>query len=276
MLHTIPNTYWRPIFWEPVSGTGERLMVGVVVDRENKVSAHRIIRDDVLDCLYGKAANGARTLIDTGLDALKSLSEISSLQSDLPTVFGLEPGPLRHIYAPNMTETLRISALLYSSLANMDRLDAMESTDAPTQEDVNRRFSTEVKELVIGMRPDLSPYFGRQAVLIEDGEPVKFGFCSPNVILHFGVLSPVRQSGGVRDARARMWELDRAREWTSIKTAALLFAVPRENDPTLSSRQQEAARRNAHEISREADGHGILFKTVTEVERGASELIALA
>lgn len=252
-------------------------MVGVVVDRDDTVSAHRIIRDDVLDCLYGKSSNGARTLIDTGLETLKTLSLLDTgIQADLPAVFGLEPGPLRHIYATNLTETLRIAALLYSSLANLDKLDTQEDADAPTQEDVNRRFSTEVKEIVTTQRPELAQYFGRQAMLVEDGEPVKFGFCSPNVILHFGVLSPVRQSSGVRDARARLWELDRAREWANIKTAALLFAVPRENDPTLSSRQQEAARRNAHEISREADGHGILFKTVTEVERGASELIALA
>ena len=40
---------WRPLFWEPVEGTGERLMAGVVIQMGGELVARRVIRDDVLE-----------------------------------------------------------------------------------------------------------------------------------------------------------------------------------------------------------------------------------
>lgn len=271
-----PNTLWRPIFWEPVPGTGERLMVGVVVERDGEIRAHRIIRDDTLDCLYGKSSKGAKRLLDTGLDTLQQLTRAATLRDDLPESFGLQPGPLRHTYAESLGEALRTAALLYSSLANIDRLDELEDTDAPSQDDTNRRFTTELRERVIEQKPELAQYFGRQAVLIDGGEPTRFGFCSTKSILHFGVLSPVRQSAGVRDARARLWELHRAREIAGLATAALVFAAPRLDDPTLSRQQVDALRRNLHEIEREADSYAMRFNPVNSIEAGAERVLAYA
>lgn len=271
-----PNTLWRPVFWEPVSGTGERLMVGVILVWEGETKAYRIIRDDVLDCLYGKSSKGAKRLIETGLNTLQQLATVTSIQDELPGSFGMHPGILRHTHANTQGEALRTAALLYSSLSNLDKLDDLEETDAPSQEDTNRRFTTEVRERVIERRPDLAQYFGRQAALIEGGEPTKFGFCSPRAILHFGVLSPVRQSSGVRDARARLWELHRAREWAHLQIAALVFATPRLDDPTLSKQQAESLRRYMNEIEREADSYQMHFDPVTSIEDGVQKVISYA
>jgi hypothetical protein len=271
-----PNTYWRPIFWEPVAGTGERLMVGVVARFDGQVSARRILRDDVLDCLYGKAGRGARVLIDTGLEALRQLGAIGVFTDDMPAAFGLEPGPLRHTYAESLGDALRDAALLYSSLASLAKLDELEESDAPAQEEVNRRFATEVRERVAARRPDLDAYFGRGAMLIEGGEPTRFGFCSPRAILHFGVLSPVRQPSGLRDARARLWELHRARELAGIPLAGLVFATPRADDPTLSGKQVESVRRILAEIEREADSYRMRFMPVTSADEGAERVIEYA
>lgn len=271
-----PNTLWRPIFWEPVSGTGERLMVGVVIEWANELRAHRIIRDDVLDSLYGKSAKGARTLIEQGLETLRQLALGGTIGEDLPAAFGMHAGPLRNTHAETLGEALRTAALLYSSLANLDRLDILEEEDAPSQEETNRRFTTEVRERVIERRPELAKYFGRQAVLTQGGEPIRFGFCSERSILHFGVLSPVRQSSGVRDARARLWELHRAREWAQMQIAALVVAAPRLDDPTLSKQQTESIRKNLNEIEMEADSYGMHFDPVTSIDDGVDRVLFYA
>lgn len=273
-LETQQNTLWRPVFWEPVEGSGERLMVGVLIEREGEFTARQTIRDDVLDFLYGKAAAGPRALIRAAFDVWASLGK-SVAAIDWPYL-GMAPGELRHTYTASISDALRQAVLMFSSLGNPDKLDDLEASDAPTQEDSNRRFATEVRTLALDMRPDLEAYFGRSAVLIEGGEPTRFGFCSPRTIVHFGVLSPVRQSSGVRDARARLWELHRAREWAGLKTAALLFAAPRQDDPTLSTRQLEAARRNLAEIEREADSYKMRFVPVTSAVAGAEALVELA
>ncbi|MBO4122739.1 hypothetical protein J5T34_18585 [Cupriavidus gilardii] len=269
----LPNVYWRPVFWEPVTGTGERLMVGALVEWDGHISWHRLVRSDVLDCLYGKASSGVKTLLDTGLEALCAVGAQGALQNEMPSLLGLEPGPLRHTHANNVVDALRTAALLYSSLSNIDKLDQMEEIDAPSQEEGNRRFTTDVKERVITNRPELSQYFGRSAVLIEGGEQTKFGYVSPRSIIHFGVLSPVRQPAGLRDARARLWELRRAQEYSGIPFAGLIFGVPSDDDPTLSSRQIDAMRRNLREIEQEADTYQMRFFAVTSAQAGADKLL---
>lgn len=271
-----PPDCWAPIFWEPVEATGERLTVGVVVRLHGKVSAHRIIRDDVLDCLYGKSAGNARRLIDTSLDMLRIVAEhgFSDVHSPMSGFF---MGPPRFTEPKSIADALRVCALMHSSLANLDKLDDLATEDAPTPEETNRRFSTEIRAIVLESRPELEPDFNRPAVLLEGGEAVRFGFLAPpRAVLHFGVLHPVRQAASVRDARARLWELSRARDYAQIRKAALIYAVPRDDDPTLGGKQLDAIRRNRLEIEREADAVSMRAIPVTSVGEAAERVIEYA
>jgi hypothetical protein len=47
---------WTPIYWQPVMGSGERIMAGAIVDYDNEITAHRLISNDVLKTLYGSSA----------------------------------------------------------------------------------------------------------------------------------------------------------------------------------------------------------------------------
>ena len=267
---------WRPLYWEPVDGTGERLMVGVLHAYNGQVGAVRILRDDVLDALYGHAADGARNLIDKSLELYRAVASASSVADAGVALLALHPGPLRSTEAASVGELLHTAALLYSSLASLDKFDELQEADAPQQEEVNRRFSTEVREIITNQRPDLQAYFGRTTPLIDGGAPVRFGYCSPRVVAHFSVLHPVRQSTSVRDARARLWEVARAMEITAISTGLLVWAVPRPDDATLGQKQRANAAANIREIEREADPHHIRLLPVHTAQDGAARLLEYA
>jgi hypothetical protein len=275
-LSQVTRHAWRPLFWEPVAGTGERLMVGVVHTYGGQAGAVRIIRDDVLTCLYGKAAGAPRRLIDTVLDIYKAAAQAGGLANLGVSIMGLHAGALRETAARTLPELLHTAALLYSSLANLDKLDELEESDAPQQEDINRRFSTEVRETVGLTRPDLLPAFGQGGVLVPGGQRVRFGYFSARAVLHFTVLNAVRQGSGVRDARARLFELQRAREVAGIGIAALIAAVPRDDDPTLGPRQREQLRTNRAEIESEAAAVQMRCVAVTLVSQAADSVVELA
>jgi hypothetical protein len=252
-------------------------MVGVVHQFEGEIGATRLLRDDVLDCLYGlQSASGARTLINTSLEFCAIAARAGGIEAVGGVIMGLHVGALRRTEEISLNGLLRTAALLYSSLSNLDKLDELVESDAPSAEDVNRRFSTEVREIVARARPDLLPNFGKGGALIEGGQIVKFGYFSPNAVVHFGVLHPVRQASSVRDARARLWELQRAMAIAGISKAALIAAVPRQDDATLGDRQRSQAKDNEKEIEREADASHILLLPVHTAEQGAEKLIALA
>ena len=267
---------WRALFWEPVNGTGERLMVGVLYQFDGAMQATRILRDDVLDSLYGHASAAARKLIDTALEMYVQAARVSSIEAASMPLMGIYAGPLRCTEALSVGELLRTAALLYSSLSNLDKLDEMEEADAPLAEEVNRRFSTEVRGIVALRHPELLPCFGRGGPLIDGGQMVKFGYFSPKLVAHFSVLHPVRQSASVRDARARLWELQRAMGLAEISNAALITAVPRPDDATLGDRQRDQAKANEREIEREADAARIILYPVYSANDGASRLIQAA
>jgi hypothetical protein len=111
---------------------------------------------------------------------------------------------------------------------------------------------------------------------VPHGTPVKFGIATSKAILHFSTLNAVRQSAGVKDARARLWELYRAKELSAIPQAGLIMAAPHLDDITLSKKQREAARRNLAEIESEADSYQMRFFPVHTVPQAGEALIQIA
>lgn len=276
-IQSAPRYPWRPLFWEPVSGSGERLMVGALYEFDGEFGTARIIRDDVLDSLYGKQSAGAKNVIEHGIAIFREAARASgSLEPLGISLMGLMPGDIRVTAARSLSELLRTIALLHSSLANLDKLEELEEADAPLQEDINRRFSTEVKELTVREHPVLGQYFGRSAKLFDGGQDVRFGFCSPSVIAHFNVLHPIRLSASLRDVRARLFELQHGKALVQASTAALIGAVSRDDDATLSDRQRQSLREAKREIAYEAESAGAVYYPVHTAIEGSQRLIVLA
>lgn len=270
---------WKPLFWEPVEGTGERLMAGVILHFNNQWTVQRLLRDDVLDSLYGQSSSSPKRLIDEALRLIQAIAEeggwdaLSSLQEP---ILGIHPGKLRKTDALNIPDAFRHAALLHSSLVHLDSLDDADDADTTPPEQVNRRFATEIRELVLASRPELARNFNSQAQLISGGSQVKFGYFSTRAIMHFSVLHPVRQSASVGYARQKLWELARARDLSGIANAALITAVPRDDEPTLGPKQKASLRDNRNEIIKEADSVGMRLHAVTSVEAAVQKVLEIA
>lgn len=277
MIETTIKHPWRALFWEPVSGTGERIMVGVVYRFDETWGVARLVRDDVLSALYGKAAVGARKLIDAGLSIYRAAAQAGGSLEHLGVALGgLHPSELRASAAYSVAELLRIAALQYSSLANLDKLDEAEESDEPAvNEEATRRFGTDIREAVISQRPDLKDYFGRTAMLVQGGEQVRFGFASTKLLAHFNVLSPMRHGASLRDARARLFELDKGRGLGGQARAALISGVQRYDDPVLGDRQRARLREMRRELSYEAASANVQFRTADSALNAANELLEL-
>lgn len=262
-----------PLFWEPVAGTGERLTAAALISVDDESTGHILIRDDVLHAMYGETSGKLKGLFNTALKTYLDLMPFSA--HELPSLFGLTPGKTIETEVRDRSEALRIVALMYSSLANLDALDSDSEDLSPNQNEGNKRFATQVREQVIARYPELDTYFNRTAILLNGGEPVRFGFSSPRLIAHFGMLHPVRQPSSVRDARAKLWELARAKDVSGVNQAGLIMAVPPETDPTLGEKQRTALKRNIDEIEREADSVHMRLWPASSTAAAADKLCEL-
>jgi hypothetical protein len=254
-------------------------MAGVVLLFNEQWVVQRMLRDDVLDNLYGKCSANPRRLIDEALNSCLAVAKIGGVESLVgfkEPFMGLFPGQLRTTDALSVGDALRQAVLLHASLAQLDGWDELEEEDAPAAEEVNKRFTTEVREFVIAARPDFAHHFNKSAKLTSRGRPVRFGFLSEKAVLHFSVLHPVRQAASVRDARARLWELSRARDNTGVPGAALITWAPPDHDPTLGAKQRHAMVENRNEIEHEADDVKMRFLPVSSVEEARDAVLAMA
>ena len=264
---------WTPLYWQPVIGSGERIMAGAIVDYQDEVTWHRLIRDDVLKALYGSSFKETQSLLDTALELQCDIAKIAGLK-ELPDLMGLQSGTTHTTNARSRLEALRHAVLLYSSLCNLDVLDDSEDDEKPVVSDANKRFLTEVRESTAIMRPDFLNYFNKLSPIINGGEPVKFGFISEQIIVHFTVLHPTKPSQSVREARAKLWELSGARDYIGTESA-MIMAVPRDDDATLGTQQMATAQKNREEIEREADERKMRLYHVYNAHDGASKLVEL-
>ncbi|MDC7714414.1 hypothetical protein PQU96_09770 [Vogesella sp. LYT5W] len=262
-----------PLFWEPVAGTGERLTAAAIISMNGESTGHILIRDDVLNAMYGEAAGKLKTLFSAAIETYLQLIPLAAVE--LPPLMGLAPGRTIETDVMDRNEALRISALMYSSLANLDALDSDSEDLSSNQAEGNKRFATQVREQVVARYPELDTYFNRTAILLNGGEPVRFGFSSPKAILHFGMLHPVRQPSSVRDARAKLWELARAKDISGVTLAGLIMAVPPDTDPTLGDKQRTALKRNLDEIEREADSVSMRLWPASSTATAADKLCEL-
>lgn len=254
-------------------------MVGVIAEFQNEFLQQKIIRDDVIDALYGKQSANPKRLIGEALNI--SLEVIKEVGFDVAKersseILGLYLGNKRVTAVNSLNDLMRQAALLHSSLASLDSFDELEESDVPTQEETNKRFVTEVKEIVMERRPDLVKNFNKSGQLTENGQLVKFGYLSSKAVLHFSVINASRQPSGVRDARARLWELTNAKQYAKIPSAALITGIPREDDPTLGPKQKLSLNANVSEIEKEADGREMRFYPVNNSLQGALKVIELA
>lgn len=269
---------WRPLFWEPVTGTGERILAGVLYSFQGQNGVAKLLRDEVLDGMFGKQSGGAKRLIEHALASYLAVADAyleGSLQSE-PALLGLYAGQIRRTSAESVTALLRTAALLYSSLSNLSQLEELDQADVPLPEETNRRFSSEVKDVVLERRHDLLRFFGRSTELVAGGHKVRFGFCSERSVVHFTVLHPSRISASIRDARARLFELQGARSVANLNNAGLISAISRPDDATLSDRQRAAISTARNEVEAEADAWGIRYFPVTTAAEGAERLLQLA
>lgn len=273
------NAEFSLLSWEPVFGSGECLNVAAIFRHEGDFGFKPLIREDVLRCMYGEAGEGVYKMICTTLDACTAVAKKHGLDAALSAVplanFTLSQP--RKTLVQNEQDLLRQIVLMNCSLGAIADEVASTSDDQPTPEqEVNKQWTTKIREAIQVLQPDMLHYFNREAVLVENGLPVRFGVLTPKLAAHFGLLKAGQQNQGMEDARAKMWKLALAKERNSTLTAALIYGTPKDDDITLSDKQQEKLVANVKELEQEAVHRGLTASRVYTVAEAAASVVALA
>lgn len=273
------NSRYSVLGWEPVQGSGERINVAALCEYDSRYVAKPLVREDVLRCMYGAAGDGVLQMVNGILEAVTSVARSHGWEAALVAVplanFSLTP--LRATWASSESDLLRQIVLMNCSLSVIADEPAPTTDDLPTPErEVNQQWTTRVKEAVQVLRPDLSMYFNREAILVDGGVPVRFAVLTSRLAAQFGLLRPTQQNQGMEDARAKMWKLALAKERNPDLVAALVFGTPIDEDITLSDKMRDRLKSNVIELQQEAAHRAVDLREVHTVPDAANLVVALA
>ncbi|MCW3480595.1 hypothetical protein OL229_13695 [Neisseriaceae bacterium JH1-16] len=255
-------------------GSEERLVVGILASCGSSDRAIKVIRDDVIDALYGEQSQGALALLSMAIDySTRNIRALlSSDVAQLP-IGNFSLGQAHHTAGNSLDEIILQAIQLGTSLSRLDIMNVSDAQENAAQnENVNHQWATRLRNAALILRPDFSAYFNRSISFYEDGVPVRFGFVGQRTAAHFGVMRPHSLSASIKDARSKLWELKEARKNRS-GDAALILGIPPTEDVTLTQSQRRNLTAGLRELTQEADEGITQIVPISTVEDGASWLV---
>lgn len=269
---------WCPMYLEPILDSGERITVAIVMKSQAGVHIQSVLRPAAVRALYGAKAAGIRGLTELSVDSLKAHLEAGkSPASWRPPLTGIHIGKWRDALATSLEMVISQAIRQTASLSSIEMAGLVLSKQAErAHEAVRGRWVDVVREEVAKTNVDLLPFFDKEGKLVDEGQPVRFGFLGRNVVAHFGLLRPRRLAESYKDARGRLWELHKARDRADFRHAGLVLYLPRSDDPNLEDRELEGANAAFEELKLEATDDRVTVHPVHTALEAAQQIIELA
>lgn len=269
---------WRPLYWEPIHASGERITFAILIKHANGVHIQSVLRPSAMRALYGKKSAGVRGFTELIADSLRAhLEARRSPNRWNPPISGMHFGAWREAVSDSLEGILDQAVHQVSSLSWEEVVPTLgKEKDSSPQETGRKNLISQIKDVVIEKRIDLVPYFDREARLIDNGIPVRFGFLSDRIVAHFGLLRPSEIGRSYKDARGRLWELQKAKERAHFSAASLILQMPSKDDLFFDDKQLEASDAALYELRTEAADEDVLVMNVHTPTQAADALIGIA
>lgn len=270
---------WCPIFLEPIIGSYEKLVVGVVVVSESDFHLEIANRLDKLSCLYGSGADGLVFAIKIATNYLQedlSLRGLDALSNPSLIVSAISIGEIREAMGENLAEIGKswLSSLtsLYESettvqFANDDLSDIVQSTAID-------KLPSLIFSYIQQKRVGLGAFFRED---IREGRRrtgnnynVLIDFSGSRLVANFGTLKAGSISKSVNIIKHRLWDLkvnrDEANETFLSRDYEMIVQMPHRDDPQITRRQQTSLRDSFHALEEQADKEELRLRSLSTVE----------
>ncbi|MBE9640972.1 hypothetical protein [Salipiger mangrovisoli] len=272
---------WLPILLSPISGSLERLVVGVVAS--NEAGFHIEIANQLsrLDCFYGPQAEVLRFAIEVtqkhleedfsrrGMEAIiQPSAPLASIEFGQPR--GGEGESLREIAQSWMAS---ISSLYGDQPKEVD-LDI--SPESERRKSAADRLPALVMSHVMMRNLNLTKNFREDLASGKTargrGADVLIDYSGDFLVANFSTLQAGKISPAVRSIKTRLWDLkvDRDRELEvndgDCRNHELIIQLPSKNDPQISERQHGNLASAYAELEDQADEVSLRLRSFPSVE----------
>lgn len=264
------RAHWAPVFFEPISGSYERFVVGVAAFNDDGYHIEWANQLDRLVCFYGVNARGVVSAIQIAGEYLKddfAKRAGEAISHPDPAVTGITFGDLREAEGRSLESVAQnwmvaLSSLYESDLSDKSQVRELVEVSAEAEGSGDRLpflVFGYVRSKKVGFadffRADLRENRQRRAKRSSQ-EPV-IDFAGSKLVANFGTLKAASLPRSFELVKLRLWDLGtvQVRDHDSLAYRAYEMIVqrPAKDDPQVSDSQQNRLDEALKELEEQAD-----------------------
>ncbi|MCA0997956.1 hypothetical protein [Alloyangia pacifica] len=261
---------WAPVFFEPISGSYERFVVGVAAFNDQGFHLEWANQLERLSCFYGANARGAISAIQIAGDYLQDdLAKRAgrAIGEPDPAVSGIAFGDTREAEGNSLEGIAQswmaaLSSLYQSGMAQNSRARELVEVAAET-EGSGDRLPFLVCDYVKSKRVGFADFFSadlrenRQRRAKRNTQEPVIDFSGSRLVANFGTLKAASLSRSFELVKLRLWDLDtvqvRDRGSMAARKYEMILQRPAKDDPQVSDKQQSRLEEALKELEEQAD-----------------------
>jgi hypothetical protein len=291
-LHDGVRAWWAPVFFEPISGSYERFVVGVAAFNEFGFHLEWANQLDRLKCFYGSDAIGAVSAIKIAGEYLKE--DLAKRAGDAltkpdPAVTGIAFGDLREAEG-NSLESLAKSWMTALSSLYLEPTSELVAVAEPvlqaavSSEGSGDRLPFLVCDYVKANRDGFTNYFsadlreGKQRRMKGSSHKVIIDFSGSKLVANFGTLKAGSLTGSINLIKRRLWDLkverDREPDISFVRNHEMILQRPAKDDPQITERQQANLDEAFEELEHQADQEELRLRALGSVQQIGEHIFA--
>ncbi len=286
---------WAPVLLEPISGSYERLVVGVAVASGTEFHLEFANALERLKCFYGDSAVGVVAAVKLAakcLEADLSRRSVEAISAPNPAVSGIFIGQCREAEGSSLKaisqswmmalSSLYVKPLVLEDIVSVERMDIATTSDAMQSGD---RLPFLVCDFVKGQRAGFANYFssdlreGRARRIKGSSHKVVIDFSGSHLVANFGTLKAGALTGSVNLIKRRLWDLkverDREPNEGFRRNHEMILQRPPKDDPQVSERQQANISEALKELEVQADQEELRLRPMGSVQEIGQHLLNL-
>jgi len=257
---------WAPIVLEPVSGSYERLVVGILVVAGEQKCIEIANSLDRLDCLYGDDSRSVKYAVE-----IARTHYASELEERGSSIFEERAQPLSGVYLGGVRDAegesiQRIAQDWLQSISSLHRkdflvFDAMDDEiEVIASGSTKERVGDLVYEYVSEKRSGLEKFFSREMrgqSTKKKSHDIRIDFAGSKFVANIGTLNANSVGNSSNAIKRKLWDLaierDRENATLNQRLHELLIQVPQRDDPQLTERQVDNVNEAIGALEKQAD-----------------------
>jgi hypothetical protein len=283
---------WAPVFFEPISGSYERLVVGVAAVNESGFHLEVANQLDRLKCFYGHDALGAISAVQIASEYLQAdlaKRAIDALTDPDPAVTGIAFGDLREAEGNSLSAIAQSWMAALSSLYIEPKMEIAVET-VPTIQTVasgdgsGDRLPFLVCDYVKGRRAGFSDFFsedlrtGKQRRTKGSSHKILIDFSGSKLVANFGTLKAGSLTGSVNLIKRRLWDLkvqrDAEQKSPLLRQHEMILQRPPNDDPQITEKQQSNLKDAFEALEHQADQEELRLRAMGSVQQIGEHILA--